>query len=105
MMTTADMAMRMDPAHEKIARHCQAKPKEFADALARAWCKLTHRGMGPVSRYLGPLVKATGKLKWTATTVDLVFGSNSQLRAFVEVYATVTRSRCSCVTSWRPGAR
>jgi catalase-peroxidase len=55
-MTTADMAMRMDPAYEKISRRFMANPKEFADAFARAWYKLTHRDMGPVSRYLGPLV-------------------------------------------------
>ena len=56
MMTTADMAMRIDPAYEKISRHFMANPKEFADAFARAWFKLTHRDMGPVARYLGPLV-------------------------------------------------
>jgi len=56
MMTTADMAMRMDPAYEKISRRFMAHPKEFADAFARAWFKLTHRDMGPRSRYLGPLV-------------------------------------------------
>ena len=56
MMTTADMAMRMDPAYEKIARHFMANPAEFADAYARAWFKLTHRDMGPRARYLGPLV-------------------------------------------------
>jgi len=53
MMTTADMAMRMDPAYEKIARRFHANPEEFADAFARAWFKLTHRDMGPKSRYLG----------------------------------------------------
>ncbi|OHE79976.1 MAG: catalase/peroxidase HPI [Lysobacterales bacterium GWF1_69_6] len=56
MMTTADMAMRMDPAYEKISRRFHANPKEFADAYARAWFKLTHRDMGPRSRYLGKLV-------------------------------------------------
>ncbi|PWB35099.1 catalase/peroxidase HPI [Pseudomonas sp. SDI] len=56
MMTTADMAMRMDPAYEKISRRYMANPAEFADAFARAWFKLTHRDMGPRSRYLGPLV-------------------------------------------------
>ena len=55
-MTTADMAMRMDPAYEKISRHFLANPDEFADAFARAWFKLTHRDMGPVSRYKGPEV-------------------------------------------------
>jgi catalase-peroxidase len=57
-MTTADMAMRMDPAYEKISRHFHKNPEEFADAFARAWFKLTHRDMGPRSRYLGPEVPA-----------------------------------------------
>ena len=56
MMTTADLALRMDPAYEKISRHFHQNPQEFADAFARAWYKLTHRDMGPLSRYLGPLV-------------------------------------------------
>ena len=56
MMTTADMALRMDPAYEKIARGYMANPQEFADAFARAWFKLLHRDMGPRARYLGPLV-------------------------------------------------
>ncbi|MGB5676024.1 MAG: catalase/peroxidase HPI [Gemmatimonadota bacterium] len=58
MMTTADMAMRMDPIYEPISRHFQANPEEFADAFARAWFKLTHRDMGPRARYLGPEVPA-----------------------------------------------
>ena len=58
MMTTADMAMRMDPAYEKISRRFHANPDEFADAFARAWFKLTHRDMGPKSLYLGPDVPA-----------------------------------------------
>jgi len=53
MMTTADMAMRMDPAYEKIARGFHKNPKKFADAFARAWFKLTHRDMGPRPLYLG----------------------------------------------------
>jgi catalase-peroxidase len=57
-MSTADMAMRYDPAYEKISRHFHANPAEFADAFARAWFKLTHRDMGPKSRYLGPEVPA-----------------------------------------------
>jgi catalase-peroxidase len=56
MMTTADMAMRMDPAYEKISRRFMQNPQEFADAFARAWFKLTHRDMGPRARYLGSLV-------------------------------------------------
>ncbi len=56
MMTTADMAMRMDPAYEKISRRYLENPALFADAFARAWFKLTHRDMGPRVRYLGPEV-------------------------------------------------
>jgi len=56
MMTTADMSLRLDPAYEKISRRFHQNPQEFADAFARAWFKLTHRDMGPVARYLGPLV-------------------------------------------------
>lgn len=52
-MTTADMAMRMDPIYEPISRRFHNNPEEFADAFARAWFKLTHRDMGPRSRYLG----------------------------------------------------
>jgi catalase-peroxidase len=55
MMTTADLAMRFDPAYEKISRRFHANPAEFADAFARAWYKLTHRDMGPRARYLGKL--------------------------------------------------
>jgi catalase-peroxidase len=55
-MSTADMAMRMDPAYEKISRHYHAHPEQLADAFARAWFKLTHRDMGPRVRYLGALV-------------------------------------------------
>ena len=56
MMTTADMAMRVDPIYEEISRHFHTNPAEFADAFARAWFKLTHRDMGPIARYLGPEV-------------------------------------------------
>ncbi len=56
MMTTADMALRVDPAYEKISRRFMQDPQALADAFARAWFKLTHRDMGPITRYLGPLV-------------------------------------------------
>ncbi|MDR7336043.1 catalase/peroxidase HPI [Roseateles asaccharophilus] len=56
MMSTADLALRFDPAYEKISRRFHANPAEFADAFARAWFKLTHRDMGPRARYLGKLV-------------------------------------------------
>ncbi|MCX7932729.1 MAG: catalase/peroxidase HPI, partial [Rhodovarius sp.] len=55
-MTTADMAMKMDPIYGKISRYYHQNPDKFADAFARAWFKLTHRDMGPKIRYLGPLV-------------------------------------------------
>ncbi|QHT59099.1 catalase/peroxidase HPI [Paenibacillus lycopersici] len=57
-MTTADMALRADPAYEQISRRYYEHPEEFADAFARAWFKLTHRDMGPRARYLGPEVPA-----------------------------------------------
>ena len=63
MMSTADMAMRMDPIYELIARRFHENPEEFADAFARAWFKLTHRDMGPRSRYLGAEVP-TEELIW-----------------------------------------
>ncbi len=55
-MLTSDLALRFDPAYEKISRRFYEHPEEFADAFARAWFKLTHRDMGPITRYLGPLV-------------------------------------------------
>jgi len=58
MMTTADLSLRFDPIYEPIARRYQQNPEEFADSFARAWFKLTHRDMGPRSRYLGPEVPA-----------------------------------------------
>jgi catalase-peroxidase len=55
-MLTTDLALRLDPAYEKISRRFYEHPEQFADAFARAWFKLTHRDMGPIPRYLGPLV-------------------------------------------------
>jgi len=55
-MFTTDLSLRMDPVYEKISRRFLAHPQELADAFAKAWFKLTHRDMGPISRYLGPLV-------------------------------------------------
>jgi catalase-peroxidase len=56
MMFTTDLALKLDPIYLKIAQHFHQNPGEFADAFAKAWFKLTHRDMGPLSRYLGPLV-------------------------------------------------
>ena len=62
-MLTTDLALRFDPAYEKISRRFHENPEQFADAFARAWFKLTHRDMGPIARYLGPLVPAE-ELLW-----------------------------------------
>ena len=69
-MTTADMAMRMDPIYEPISRRFHKNPDELADAFARAWFKLTHRDMGPLSRYLGPEVPAE-ELIWQDPILDV----------------------------------
>jgi len=66
MMTTADMALKKDPAYLKISKYFHENPKAFEDAFARAWYKLTHRDMGPVSRYLGPEVPKE-ELLWQDT--------------------------------------
>jgi catalase-peroxidase len=57
-MLTTDLSLRMDPIYEPISRHFYENPQELADAFAKAWFKLTHRDMGPIARYLGPLVPA-----------------------------------------------
>jgi catalase-peroxidase len=59
-MLTTDLSLRFDPAYEKISRRFHQHPDQFADAFARAWFKLTHRDMGPIARYLGPLVPKEG---------------------------------------------
>ncbi len=76
MMTTADMAMRTDPAYEKVSRHFHANPDAFADAFARAWFKLTHRDMGPKNLYLGNDVPAE-ELIWQ----DPIPGGSAALSA------------------------
>ena len=61
-MLTTDLSLRLDPAYEKISRRFYEHPQELADAFAKAWFKLTHRDMGPISRYLGPLVPTQPQL-------------------------------------------
>jgi catalase-peroxidase len=74
-MLTTDLALRFDPIYEPISRHFHENPEEFADAFARVWFKLTHRDMGPISRYLGPEVPKE-ELIWqdpiSAVTHDLI---------------------------------
>jgi len=102
MMTTADLSLRFDPAYEKIARRYLANPDEFADAFARAWFKLTHRDMGPRSRYLGPEVPAE-ELIWQdpvpAATHELI--NNSDI---ADLKATILASGLSIsqlvATAW-----
>jgi len=61
-MLTTDLSLRFDPVYEKISRRFHQNPDQFADAFAKAWFKLTHRDMGPIARYLGPLVPAEPQL-------------------------------------------
>lgn len=81
-MLTTDLSLRMDPAYEKISRHFLENPEEFADAYRRAWFKLTHRDMGPVSRYLGSDVP-TEELIWQdpVPTVDHELINESDIAA------------------------
>ena len=76
MMTTADLSLRFDPIYEPIARRYLENPAEFADAFARAWFKLTHRDMGPRSRYLGPggarARSSSGRTRFPAVDHELV---------------------------------
>ena len=86
-MSTADMAMRMDPAYEKISRHFHENPEEFADAFARAWFKLLHRDMGPKSRYLGEEVPAEDLIwrircrRWITRSSTLPTSTRSRRRS------------------------
>jgi catalase-peroxidase len=71
MMTTADIALKVDPEYLKISKHFRDNPSEFEDAFAKAWYKLTHRDMGPISRYLGPLVPLRQEL-WQDPITEVV---------------------------------
>ncbi len=104
-MTTADIAMRMDPAYEKISRRFHENPDQFADAFARAWFKLTHRDMGPKSRYKGPEVPAED-LIWqdpipastTAPDLDLAAAKAAVLGAGLSVAELVKTAWASAST-------
>ncbi|WP_175987178.1 catalase/peroxidase HPI [Bacillus sp. Marseille-Q1617] len=86
MMTTADMALRMDPDYEKISRRFHQNPDEFADAFSRAWFKLLHRDMGPKARYIGPEVPEE-ELIWQdpvpAVDYDLSDSEIAELKATI----------------------
>ena len=79
-MLTTDLALRMDPAYEKISRRFLENPDQFADAFARAWFKLTHRDMGPIGRYLGPEVPEE-ELIWQDPVPEGVSISDSDVAA------------------------
>jgi catalase-peroxidase len=85
-MLTTDLALRLDPAYEKISRRFHENPDQFADAFARAWYKLTHRDMGPIARYLGPLVPKE-ELKWQ----DPVPAINHELVSEQDIAALKTK--------------
>ncbi len=121
MMTTADMAMRMDPAYEKISRDFLANPAKFADAFARAWFKLTHRDMGPRVRYLGKFVPSE-ELIWqdpvpavdhplvdandVAALKTKVLGSGLTIPQLVSTaWASASTFRCSDKRGGANGAR
>ncbi len=105
-MLTTDLSLRFDPAYEKISRRFYENPDQFADAFARAWFKLTHRDMGPISRYLGPLVPKEPQL-WQ----DPVPGVDHKLigeRDFAALKAKILNSGLSIsqlvTTAWASAA-
>ncbi|MGB7301117.1 MAG: catalase/peroxidase HPI [Burkholderiaceae bacterium] len=93
MMSTADMALRFDPAYEKISRRFMANPQELAEAFSKAWFKLTHRDMGPVSRYLGPLVPKE-ELIWQ----DVIPAVDHELIDAADIAALKDQVLCSGLT-------
>jgi len=85
-MLTTDLSLRLDPAYEKISRRFLENPDQFADAFARAWFKLTHRDMGPIQRYLGPLVP-----KETLIWQDPIPAVNHELASDQDIAALKTK--------------
>ncbi len=121
MMTTADMAMKMDPIYEPIARRYHSNPDEFADAFAKAWFKLTHRDMGPYSRYLGSEVP-TEEFLWqdpipsvtyelideqdiTALKGKILASGLSVAQLVSTAWASASTFRCSDMRGGANGAR
>src|SRR5271157_3093666 len=92
-MLTTDLALRVDPAYEKISRRFFENPDQFADAFARAWFKLTHRDMGPIVRYLGPLVP-----KETLTWQDPIPAVNHPLIGEKDIAALKAKILASSLT-------
>ncbi len=106
MMTTADMALRIDPAYEKISRRFLQNPQELYDAFARAWFKLTHRDMGPRARYLGKLVPKEA-LIWQdpIPAVDHALVDEQDLAALkAEILATGLSISQLVTTAWASAA-
>ena len=103
-MLTSDIALRADPAYEKVSRRFHEHPDEFADAFARAWFKLTHRDMGPIQRYLGPLVpKETLIWQDPIPAVDHpLIGDQERLQ---RSRARSSPPACRCRNSSRPPGR
>ncbi len=101
-MLTTDLSLRMDPAYEAISRRFLAHPEQFADAFARAWFKLTHRDMGPRSRYLGPEVPAEALL-WqdplpAASGTPLTQANLAELKALIRASGLTVSQLVS--TAW-----
>jgi catalase-peroxidase len=106
MMLTTDLALRMDPAYEKISRHFYENPDAFADAFARAWFKLTHRDMGPRARYLGAEVPAE-ELLWQ-DPLPKAEGMTISAQDITDLKAMILASGCSVgdlvSTAWASAA-
>jgi len=117
MMTTADMALREDPAYRKISKRFHENPAEFADAFARAWFKLLHRDMGPRSRYIGPEVPSeeliwqdpipAGSSSYDVDVVKLqIANSGLSVQEMVETaWASASTYRASDMRGGANGAR
>jgi catalase-peroxidase len=106
MMHTTDISLKVDPSYAKISRHYYENPDAFADAFARAWFKLTHRDMGPLSRYLGPLVPAE-KLLWQdpVPTVDYTIIGDTEIAALkAELLASGLSISQLVTTAWASAA-